>query len=65
MWFVSSEFKWLWIVLEIGIFHFVGIVEVNLFDEDGGLTFVGWGGGNFIKCLKRGWNGKKDRKTKF
>ena len=52
-------------MLEIGIFHFVGIVEVNLFDEDGGLTFVGWGGVKFIKCRKRGWNGKKDRKTKF
>ena len=36
-----------------------GVREVGLLNKDGGLTVGGWVGGYCIKCLKRGWNGKK------
>lgn len=40
-----------------------GLVEVSVFDEDGGLTVARWGGGNCIKCLKRCWNRGKGGET--
>ena len=38
--------------------------EVNLLDEVGSLTVAGLGGGNFIKCHKRGWKEKKSWRNK-
>ena len=39
VWFVSSEFKWLWLVAEYLQCH--GIGETGELDEDGGLTVGG------------------------
>ena len=47
--FVSPEFRWIWLVA--GNFK---VRKVGVLDEDGGLTFGGWSGGDCIKRLKYG-----------
>ena len=58
VWFVSSEFKRLWLVSGNRHIQCDGS-QVGVLGEDGGLSIWGWGGGNCIKCLKKEWNGKK------
>ena len=55
VWFVSLEFKWLWLVAGNGYLQRDGVGEV--LDEDGGLNVKGLGVTNCIKCLQRGWIG--------
>ena len=45
VWFVSSEFKWLWLAAESRCLQCDGVVEVGMVDEEGGLTIQGCGGG--------------------
>ena len=63
-WFVSWEFKWLWLVARNIYLHFDGLREGEFFDEVGEMTVEGWAGGNCTKYLKRGGM-KKWEKQKF
>ena len=63
-WFVSWEFKWLWLVARNIYLHFDGLREGEFFDEVGEMTVEGWAGGNCTKYLKRGVM-KKWEKQKF
>ena len=52
-WFVSSEFKWLWLVAGNRYLQCDELGEVSVLDEVGRLNVTGWCWGDCIKCLKR------------
>ena len=58
--FVSSEFKWLWLVAGKRYLQYYGLGEVDVLDDDSGLTVWGWDGGT----VQKGWgkNGMKKKK---
>ena len=62
--FVSSEFKWLWLIAGNRYRQCDCVMKVGVFDEYGGLSFGRRGWGNCIQCVKRGWNGKKGPRNK-
>ena len=48
VWFVSSEFRWLWLAARNRHIQYDCVREVNVSDEDGGLTVAGGGGATAI-----------------
>ena len=44
----------MWLIVGNGYLQCDGEREVDVLDEDGGLAARRWGGGNFVKCLKKG-----------
>ena len=53
LWFVSSEFKWLWLVAGNRYLQCDGLQGVSVLDEVGGLTIRGRVGGLYKMSLKR------------